>query len=82
METTRADVDKEIDRFVEGNLGHATEMFSVLWEIMNEDDVGEAPPNIPHSVSPGQLFLLGVTRKCLLHKMRPKRSRAPPIGLL
>lgn len=41
-ETTRASVDK----MIEGDLGHATEMLSALWEIANEDDdAGLTPSN-------------------------------------
>ncbi|KAF9645692.1 hypothetical protein BDM02DRAFT_471820 [Thelephora ganbajun] len=42
-ETTRASVDKKIDNFVEGDLEHASEMLSVLWEIANKDGDITAP---------------------------------------
>ena len=40
-ETTRASVDK----MIEGDLGHATEMLSALWEIANKDENAETLSN-------------------------------------
>ncbi|KAF9650020.1 hypothetical protein BDM02DRAFT_3128017 [Thelephora ganbajun] len=42
-ETTRASVDKKIDSFVGGDLEHAAEMLSTLWEIANKDGDIAAP---------------------------------------
>ena len=50
-ETTSASFDKKIDSFVKGDLEHATEMLSTLWEIMNEDGDIIAPSNTPPGVS-------------------------------
>jgi hypothetical protein len=50
-ETTRASVDKKIDSFVEGDLEHATEMLSALWEIANKDGDVKAPSNTPRCES-------------------------------
>ena len=40
-EATRASLDK----MIEGDLGHATEMLSALWEIANENNDTETPSN-------------------------------------
>ena len=57
-EATRASVDKKIDSFVGGDLEHATEMLSALWEIANTDGDTKAPSNNPPSVSPFLFCLL------------------------
>jgi len=56
-ETTRVSVDKKIDSFVEGDLEHATEVLSALWEIVNKDGDIMAPSSTPLSVSSGFLLL-------------------------
>ena len=82
-EITRASVEKKIDSFVDGDLAHATETLSALWEIVNKDGDIKAPSNNPPSVS---LFrsrsLSGLTRQYLLHMISLRRSRAPPTGPL
>jgi len=82
-ETTQVSVDKKIDSFVEGDLEYATEMLCTLWEIANEDKDIEAPSNVSPAVS---LFwhcrLTYIMRECLLHVIRPRRSRALPTGPL
>ena len=35
-DTTRASIDKKIDSFVRGELVHAEEMLSTLWEVMGQ----------------------------------------------
>ena len=50
-ETTRASVDKKIDSFVEGDLEHATDLLSALWEIVNKDGDIKAPSNTSPAVS-------------------------------
>ncbi|KAF9647695.1 hypothetical protein BDM02DRAFT_3116678 [Thelephora ganbajun] len=42
-ETTRASVDKKIESFIEGDLEHAAEMLTALWEIANKDGDITAP---------------------------------------
>ena len=80
-ETTRASVDKKIDNFVEGDLEHATEMLSALWEIANKDGDIKAPSNASPAVSLFWLCLLTyVMREFLLHVIRPRMSRALPTG--
>ena len=57
-EVTRAGVNKKIDSFVEGDLDHATEILSALWEIANKgDDITVVPPS---TSSPVSSFLPGV----------------------
>ena len=53
-ETVRISVDKKIDRFVEGDLEHATETLSTLWEIANEEWDVKAPRNTASTVSSSQ----------------------------
>ena len=42
-DTIRASVDKKVDRFVEGDLKHATEALSSLWEIANKEGDVRSP---------------------------------------
>ena len=51
MEETRASVDKMIDSFGDGDLEHATEMLSALWDIVNEDNDIKVPSSGSTSVS-------------------------------
>ena len=50
-ETTRAGVEGKIDSYVDGDLEHATEVLSALWEIVNRDGEIKAPLSTPSSVS-------------------------------
>ena len=50
-EETRAGVDEKIDSFYEGDLEHATEALSALWEIVNKDGIIAAPSSTPSTVS-------------------------------
>ena len=50
-EATRASVDKMIDSFGDGDLEHATEMLSALWDIVNEDNDIKVPSSGSTSVS-------------------------------
>jgi hypothetical protein len=80
---TRVSVDKKIDSFVEGELEHATEMLSALWDIANRDGDITAPSNTSSTVSPFQFCLLpGVVREYSLYIIRRRRSRAPPAGTM
>jgi len=57
-EATRLSADEKIDSFAEGDLEHATEVLSSLWEIVNKDGDITVPPNSPpSSVSPFQFVL-------------------------
>jgi hypothetical protein len=80
-ETTRASVDKKIDSFVEGDLEHATEMLSALWEIVNTDGDIKAPSDTSSTVTPVRFYLLPcVIREYSLHIIRRRRLRVPPAG--
>ena len=57
-ETTRASFDQKIDSFVKGELEHAKEMLSALWEIVNKDGDITAPSNASPAVSPPYSRLL------------------------
>ena len=60
-EKTRASVDKMIDSFVEGDLEHATEILSALWEIANKDGDIKAPSNTSPAVGlPSSLCYVAV----------------------
>ena len=50
-ETIRASVDKKIDKFVEGELRHAAEMLTALWDIANAGGDVEAPAETAFTVS-------------------------------
>lgn len=54
----RAGVDKKIDRFVKGDLAHATETLSALWEIANKEGDIEAPSSPTSTVSSSRFHLL------------------------
>lgn len=51
-EVTRVGVNKKIDDFVEGDLEHATEILSALWDIVSKDSDITVPSNISPTVSP------------------------------
>ena len=51
-EATRVGVEKKIDSFAEGGLGHATGILSGLWEIANKDGDIKAPSNPSLAASP------------------------------
>ena len=78
-EATRASVDKMIDSFVDGELEHATEMLSTLWDILTTDGDIKAPLKPLKFVSPFRhRFLSDVTRQHLLRMISLRRS--PPTG--
>ena len=58
-ETTRAKVEEKIDSFSEGDLEHATEILSRLWEIASKDADVKAPSNTTPAVSSAQLTSTG-----------------------
>ena len=57
-ETIRVSFNKNMDSFAKGELEHAKEMLSALWEIINSDGEIEAPSNTPSTVSPSRLCFL------------------------
>ena len=60
-ETIRANVGKKIDSFVEGDLEHAAELISALWEIADkEGDV--KPASNPEPAVSFSLFCLLETK--------------------
>ena len=78
-ETTRASVDKKIDIFVEGDLEHAIEILSALWEVAYSDREIKAPANTPSAVSPFQFYLLArVMRECSLRIPTPDHAGYEP----
>ena len=86
MEATRARIDEEIDSFYQGNLEHAAEVLSALWEIVNRGGNTTGPPSVspPQAVSRFRFRPLGaLCGGCLLlHVFRSLRPQAPPTGLL
>jgi len=79
-ETTHVSVDKKIDSFVEGDLQHAAEILSALWEIASKVGGNKTASNTP-TVSPFP-FLSGVLEEGFLCVTRPRGSGAPHTGLL
>ena len=70
-ESTRISVDHKIDSFVEGDLEHATEMLSALWEIANKEGDVKAPsitaptvsfPGLRSSTSNTGTFMFQITK--------------------
>ena len=57
-ETTRASFDEKIDSFIIGQLEHATQMLTALWEIVNKDGDIIAPSNATPTVSLSSSCLL------------------------
>ena len=53
-EPTRVKVEEKIDSYVEGDLEHATETLSALWEIANKGGGAKAPSNATPAVSSPQ----------------------------
>ena len=51
-ETIRANFEKKIDSFVEGDLEHATEMLCALWKTANKDGNIGAPSTTQSNVRP------------------------------
>jgi hypothetical protein len=51
-ETTYASVEEKVASFAEGDLEHATEILSALWEVANRDGDIKAPADTPPAVSP------------------------------
>jgi hypothetical protein len=50
-EAIRTGVEKKIDRFSEGDLGHATEVITALWKVAHKDGGVTAPSSAPCAVS-------------------------------
>ena len=50
-EASWARVDEKIDSFYEGDLEHATDVLSALWDVVNKDEDITAPSNTPPAVS-------------------------------
>ena len=63
-EVTRASVDKKVDDFVEGDLEHATDIFSALWDIASKDGDVTVPSNTSPAVSLLPLRLPSTIRTC------------------
>jgi len=71
MEVIRASVDKKIDRFIEGELGHATEMLSALWDIANTEGEVEGPSNTESTPTSAQTpTLLASVKTALIESIR------------
>ena len=79
-EAIRASVERKIDRFSRGGLGHATEVLTGLWEIANKSgSIVAHRPSSPPSVS---LFRVcpppGVVRRFSIRITRLHSPPAPP----
>lgn len=57
MGAIRASVDEKIDSFAQGDLEHATEILSALWEVANKDGDITAPSNASPAVSLFRFYL-------------------------
>jgi len=71
--TTRINFNSNFDSFAKGELGHATEMLSTLWEVINRDEEIKTPLNTSPAVSLGLAFFRAA-RECSLHRIRPRKS--------
>ena len=78
-ERTRISVEAKIDSFVGGDLEHATEVLSALWEIVNKDGEIKVSSSTPTSVSHFRICPHpSVVRECSLEVTRPHGSWALP----
>ena len=57
-ETTRISVAEKVDSFAEGELEHAKDILSALWEIANKDTDVKPPEGTSSTVSPFQFYSL------------------------
>ena len=71
--TTRISFNSKFNSFAKGELGHATEMLSTLWEVINRDEEIKTPSNTSPAVSLDLTFFR-VARECSLHRIRPRKS--------
>ena len=82
-EATRVNVEEKMASFAKGDLEHAGEILSALWEIANKDGDAELPEVTSSTVSPLRFrFPEGATQQCSLRTTSPQRSRVLPIGTL
>jgi hypothetical protein len=81
MATTRANVDKKVDGFARGDLEHATEVLSALWEMANKGGDVKPPTNESSTVSLASV-LPRLSCGSVHHVVRERKPRAPPTGLL
>ena len=81
MEMTRASVNEKADSFAEGDLEHATEVLSALWEIAIKGGDIKPPANTPSAVSLVSV-LSRMSCASAYHVIRLHRPRAPPTGPL
>ena len=51
-EVTRVSVEEKMDSFAKGELEHAGEILSALWEIAIKDEDAEPPEDTSSTVSP------------------------------
>jgi hypothetical protein len=56
-EKTRVSVEEKIHSFLEGDLDHAMEMLSTLWEIASKDEDIKTPENDRAGVSLSKFYL-------------------------
>ena len=81
-EATRISINKKIDSFAEGDLEHATDTLSVLWEMATKDGDITAPSSTLPAVSPFRfLHLPGVTRVYLFTQLGHEGHESRPLGL-
>ena len=81
MAMTRASVNEKVDSFAEGDLEHATEGLSALWEIAIKGGDINPPANTTSAVSLVSV-LSRVSCGSAYHVIRLRQPRAPPTGPL
>jgi len=80
METTCTNVEEKVKSFAEGDLEHATDIISALWEIANKDGEIKAPANTPSAVSSFHFHPFPrLMWKHSLHTIRPRSPRSPRV---
>jgi len=70
--TTRISLNSKFNSFSKGELGHATEMLSKLWEVINRDGEIKTPLNTSPAVNLCFAFFRAA-RECSLHMIRLRK---------
>ena len=79
-ETIRASVDNKIDRFVQGDLKHAAEMLTALWDSANAGGDVEAPAGAALTVSHPRILPFCVRCSSALHMTSSAGRRVQHTG--
>ena len=74
-EAIRASVEEQVDGFAEGELEHAGEILSALWEIANKDEDAKPPEDTSSTVSPFRFYVRHIV--VLTSHCQPPQDTSP-----